>query len=380
MSPDGITLAHGIGGAKDLPISPELAIAGAVAALVVSFTVLAIAWRDARATTPRTSGRPAPAWLAGARRLARRSASLLRVLGFAVFLYAALAAVLGKDLLINPVFGMFYVLVVGRAGAALAALRPGVEGDQPGPHDQPRLFAKLSGSDPDRGVFDLPRAARLLAGRGRPVRVRLARAGLPPLTELGPVRLWCAVYVALMLVGGALFGNASTSAPTRSRSTPRLVAQAVDLGPPRRRAASSAARWPTSTPPRSRRAWSAWSRCCSAARRSTRSRTPTRLGEVHPGQRDVDVRCSTTSACSASASASGVIFAVGHHAHRGRRPTAAPAELPDQFAHSVVPIIVGYIIAHYLSYLVEVGQLTLIQPQRPVQQRQQPARHRRPGA
>jgi hypothetical protein len=36
-------------------------------------------------------------------------------------------------------------------------------------------------------------------------------------------------------------------------------------------------------------------------------------------------------------------------------------ELPNLFAHSIVPIIVGYIIAHYLSYLVEVGQLTLIQ-------------------
>jgi hypothetical protein len=35
-------------------------------------------------------------------------------------------------------------------------------------------------------------------------------------------------------------------------------------------------------------------------------------------------------------------------------------ELPALFAHSVVPIIVGYIIAHYLSYFVEVGQQTLV--------------------
>ena len=35
--------------------------------------------------------------------------------------------------------------------------------------------------------------------------------------------------------------------------------------------------------------------------------------------------------------------------------------LPDRFAHSVVPIIVGYIVAHYLSYFVEVGQQTLVQ-------------------
>jgi hypothetical protein len=35
--------------------------------------------------------------------------------------------------------------------------------------------------------------------------------------------------------------------------------------------------------------------------------------------------------------------------------------LPDLYAHSVVPIIVGYIVAHYLTYFVEYGQQTLVQ-------------------
>jgi hypothetical protein len=35
--------------------------------------------------------------------------------------------------------------------------------------------------------------------------------------------------------------------------------------------------------------------------------------------------------------------------------------LPGSFAHSLVPIVVGYIFAHYLSYLVEQGQVTMIQ-------------------
>lgn len=52
-------LAHGIGGAKDLPIPLELAIAGAVTALVISFTVLAIAWRTPRYDAA-TSGRLLP--------------------------------------------------------------------------------------------------------------------------------------------------------------------------------------------------------------------------------------------------------------------------------------------------------------------------------
>jgi hypothetical protein len=46
--------------------------------------------------------------------------------------------------------------------------------------------------------------------------------------------------------------------------------------------------------------------------------------------------------------------------HTGLGDDLKRRELPDLFAHSVAPIIVGYIMAHYLSYLVEVGQQTLI--------------------
>ena len=55
----GEVFAHGIGGQKDLPIPLELTIAGAVAALTVSFTVLAVAWRTPRyddATSGRAAG------------------------------------------------------------------------------------------------------------------------------------------------------------------------------------------------------------------------------------------------------------------------------------------------------------------------------------
>jgi hypothetical protein len=41
-------------------------------------------------------------------------------------------------------------------------------------------------------------------------------------------------------------------------------------------------------------------------------------------------------------------------------------DLPSQFAHSVIPIIVGYIVAHYLSYFVEIGTQTLIQASDPL--------------
>ena len=47
----GVLEAHGIGGQADLPISLGLAISGAVAALVISFTVLVVAWRTPRYAT-----------------------------------------------------------------------------------------------------------------------------------------------------------------------------------------------------------------------------------------------------------------------------------------------------------------------------------------
>src|SRR5437763_14850232 len=101
-------LAHGIGGAKDLPIPAGYAMAGAGAALAVSFIVLALAWREPRFDAD-THGRPAPA-------LARVVDSTwfavtLRALGLAFFGYVVWAAVAGPDLLTNPTFGVVYVLL-----------------------------------------------------------------------------------------------------------------------------------------------------------------------------------------------------------------------------------------------------------------------------
>ncbi len=40
----------------------------------------------------------------------------------------------------------------------------------------------------------------------------------------------------------------------------------------------------------------------------------------------------------------------------GVGPDQPRRELPGQFAHSIVPIVIGYVIAHYLTYLLEVGE------------------------
>ena len=175
-----------------------------MAALTVSFTVLAVAWRSPRYDAA-TSGRPAPAWLC---RLVDAPAFgvAARTFGFAVFAFSAMAAVLGQDRLTNPIFGIFYVwwwvglvplsLLLGPVYKAISPVRT-----------INAVFARISGTDPDKGVFTYPeRLGYWPAALGLFAFVWLELV-YPYSTELGPVRLWCAAYVAVMLIGGALFGS-----------------------------------------------------------------------------------------------------------------------------------------------------------------------------
>jgi hypothetical protein len=352
--------AHGVGGAKDLPVSPELAIAGAVAALTVSFTVLALAWRTPRYDAA-TSGRPAPAALARvvdapAFRLA------LRAVGLVLLGYAAVAAVLGQDLLTNPLFGMFYVwwwvglvpasLLLGPVWKAISPVRS-ING----------FFARISGGDPDEGVFAYPErlghwpaAAGLLAF----VWIELV---YPYGNELGPVRLWCATYLAVMLLGGALFGNTFYAGADPFEVYSSLVARVAGWG---RRDGALVVRGPRASlgavPVRPGLVAVVAVLFGSTAFDSFRdsSRWVTFVQDA-----SVPALLLNNLALLGFCVGVGLVFALGcvlTGVGRDQRRTT----LPNQFAHSVVPIIVGYIAAHYLTYLVETGQDTLIKASDPL--------------
>ena len=360
MSPDGISLAHGIGGAKDLPVSPELAIAGAVAALTVSFTVLAVAWRQPRYDEA-TSGRPAPVWLA---RLVDSTGFrvALRVLGVVVFAYAGVAAVLGKDLLTNPVFGMFYVwwwvglvplsLLLGPVWKAISPVRT-----------INLAFARLSGSDPDHGLHDYPaRLGYWPAAVGLFAFVWLELV-YPYSTQLGPVRLWGAVYVAVMLLGGALFGSAFYSRADPFEVYSSLVAKLSVWG---RRGDLLVVRSPLANldtvPVRPGLVAVVAVLFGSTAFDSFKDSTP--WVKFVQGT-DVSTNLLNNLALLAFCVTVGLVFA-GSCVLTGVVDDVRRGDLPNQFAHSVVPIIVGYVVAHYLTYLVEVGQQTLIQASDPL--------------
>jgi len=351
----GSISAHGLGGAKDLPIPSELAIAGAVAALVISFTVLAVAWREPRYDAA-TSGHPAPAWLD--RFVSSRGLAIAgRVLGMAFFLYVGAAAVFGEDTLINPFLGTFYVLLwVGLVPASLL-LGPVFRAISPA-RTISMLFAKVSGVPEGQGLYAYP--ARLgywpaAAGLFSFVWLELV---YPSSTDLGAVRLWCAAYLGIMLIGSAVWGTTFLARADPFEVYSSLVAKLSVWG---RRDGVLVLRSPLANldtvVPRPGLVGVVGVLFGSTAFDSFRESTPwlklvqsTSTSRVWPD----------TLALIAFSAGVAFVLAVATMATavRGDIPRRS---LPNLFAHSVIPIIVGYIVAHYLTYLVEYGQQTIIQ-------------------
>ena len=348
--------AHGIGGAKDLPIPAEYAIAGAGAALAISFIVLALAWRTPRFEAA-TSGRPVPRWLAG---LVDGPVlrAVVRGLGLLFSGYVVWAAVAGPDLVINPVFGVVYVLLwvgivpasvlVGPFYRAVSPLRTLHLG-----------FNRLMRADPDKGVLELPRwVGYWPAAIGLLAFVWLELV-YPESTYLSPVRLWFAGYAAVLLVGSALFGRVwfARADPFEVYST--LLGHLSVLG--RRDDGTLVFRSPLGNLDGV------------VARPGLVGVVAVLLGSTaFDSFKDANTWLRFTQSIDTSIpllnTATLVLFcavvlvtfsaatmATGVHAGVSR------TALPNLFAHSVAPIVVGYIVAHYLSYFVEVGQLTLAQ-------------------
>jgi hypothetical protein len=353
---------HGLGGAKDLPVPASLAIAGGTAALIVSFCVLVLAWREPRYAGARGgahSGRPLPSGLA---RLLDGAgwAWALRLLGLAFTGWFVWALVAGPDLVTNPVFGSFYVLLwvgivpasllFGRIFRALSPVRT-----------LNLLFARATGGDPARGVTAYPAwLGSWPAAVGLYAFVWLELVH-PESAYLGPVRLWLAVYVAVMLIGSAVFGDTWLSHADPFEAYSDLLAK---LSPWARRAdgvlvwRSPLANLATTTPRPGLVAMVAVLFGSTAFDSYKDTLRWVRFVDDLGG----NVELLNTLALLGFCAAVGLSFAIATRT-TSVDPDTGPAHraLPSLLAHSVVPIIVGYMTAHYLSFFVEQGQLTLLQ-------------------
>lgn len=362
MTPlSGTVEAHGIGGQADLPISLELAVSGAVAALVVSFTVLVVAWQRPRYDGGAHPGRPAPAWLD---RVTGSGAFpvVLRVVGMLVALYTVFTAVLGQNTLTNPFFGIFYVwwwvgLVFASAlfGPVWRAISP-VRTINAG-------IARLAGSDPDEGLLRYPERLGLWpAALGLFAFVWLELASTHP-TELGSVRLWCAIYVGAMLIGGAVFGNRFYENADPFEVYSSLIAK---LSPWARVDGRLVLRSPL-------------------ANLSTIPPTPGLVGVVAVlfGSTAFDSFAESAFWVKTYQNASvskflldnvalvvfcltaGLLFSIGS-ALTPSRADVPRRQLARHYAHSIVPIVLGYIVAHYLTLFIDVGTQTLARASDPL--------------
>ncbi len=118
-----LLLAHGVAVRADLPLPFSLVLIGSALALLLSFVALGSLWTEPR-LRGREAGRPLPRALAGGLE-APELAWGLRILGLVAAGYVTIALFLGPDEAANPAAGALYILLwVGVVGFASALLGP----------------------------------------------------------------------------------------------------------------------------------------------------------------------------------------------------------------------------------------------------------------
>ena len=355
MTPDGsvTVLAHGLGGSTDLPIPFTYALIGAAWALTFTFAVVALAWRKPK-FDPAKTPRALPDWVttvtdAAVTRWVVAMAGLL----FAV--WVGVAAFLGPQDADNPLPGVFYVLLWIAVVAVSVLIGP--------------VWRAIS---PVRAVL------RLIGGRsaGRAYPAALgywpAVVGLfafvwlelasPDPGSLGAIRVWLIIYLVVTLAGALWCGGrwcsradpfevysvvASRLSPLRRDPDSGKVA----IGNPFDHLPSLPVRAGTvtvmavllgSTAFDSFSAMPRWRTFVDETAESTLTATLIKTAGLL-----LFIAIVGVTFWLASIATGGV--------DRDRR-----RELPGLMAHSLIPIVIGYVFAHYLTYLVEKGQQTII--------------------
>ncbi|WP_280467245.1 hypothetical protein [Nocardia cyriacigeorgica] len=353
-------LAHGISGATDLPIPLSYALIGAAWALTFSFAVLAFAWREPR-LDPDSPGVRLPRFLRTAMdaRSTRTVLAAAGVLGAAVVVAAGFAG--SRDPADNPVPGIVYIFVWVGVPVTSLIFGPVWKVVSP-PRAVHRLVCRITGRASGTGLMPYP-----VSWGYRPAAVLLFSFVWLELAspEPGSVLAVTISFTGYLLIGTAgliLFGTvwAERADPLEVYSS--LLARLSPLA--RGADAAPVLRWPL----------------------NNLAGTPALLGSVavgatllgstafdsfsmFPGWRDllIEVGGDSTLVTTVLRTAGLLVFilvvwAVFELATRatGGLSRAQRARLPIRLAHSLTPIVAGYIIAHYLTFLVEKGQATLI--------------------
>jgi hypothetical protein len=343
-------LAHGLGGSADLPIPFTYALIGAAWALAFTFAVVALAWRNPR-FDPDKPGRELPPWVTAA-----VDAPLTRwavgILGLLLAVWVGLVAFLGPQDADNPLPGVFYVLLwVGLVAVSLL-LGPVWRVLSPVRTVHRLLGGKSARSYPEALGY-WPAALGLFAF----VWLELAS---PDPGSLAAIRNWLLIYLAVTLAGALVCGArwcaradpfevygmvvSRLSALRRNRDGRIAIGNPFDHLPslpvrPGIVAVLSVLLGST--------AFDSF---------SARPQWRTFLDET-AGSATTATLINTAGLLVFAGVVAGTFWlaarATGGVDREQRRA------LPGQMAHSLIPIVVGYVFAHYLTYLIERGQQTV---------------------
>lgn len=343
---------HGTASRHDLPLPFSYLVVGAGLTLALTFVVLLFAWRRPRYR--RVGGVELPVLTRIVDAPATRFLAQLVVL--AVYAWAALALMAGQDLLTNPAFGFVYVwmwvglipvsLLLGQVWRATNPVRT-----------MHRVLCALAGVDPDQGLLRLPRrlgvwpAALGLFGFGWLELVQ------PDRTTLAVLRVWALAWFVLLVLGAIVFGARWIGAADPFEAYARSVAQ---LSPWRRvgdtlRAVNPLAGLTAWHPPPG--AVGVLAALLGSTAFDSFANTSWWISNVQSS--------SVVTVLWGTGGLAGMILLVLvtfslAAAWMGRYGDRPAGSYPRLMAGSLVPIVIGYAVAHYLTLLVIEGQRTAV--------------------
>jgi len=314
---------HGVGGSTDLPIPFIYAMVGASWALTISFAVLALAWKTPRFQGSRMTDRPdRRPWLAA--------------IGLLLTAWIGVALFAGPDDPSNGGMQAVYIFVwVGLVPLALVAghvwrdLSP---------------WRTLTG----RGRWTYPEWLGYWPAAGGLFAFVWLELASPDPGDAGTVRVWVAAYALAMLLGGVAFGPRWFDRADPFDVYSALVAR---MSPVVRggRLSRNPLRGLT-TIPVAPGLVAVLAVLLGSTAYDSFSASPFWQGKTLTGLQH-------TATLIGFCVVVGVLFVAAASATGGVDRVERRA-LPGLLAHSLVPIVVGYIFAHYLTYLVEKGQAT----------------------
>ncbi|HVE98803.1 MAG TPA: hypothetical protein VNA12_06465 [Mycobacteriales bacterium] len=349
-------LAHGLGGRSDLPIPLELALYGCAMAVLISFAALGLLWPRPRLRGDE-AGRPVPA---GVERLldSRYLRGALRLLTLAITVLVVAVGLVGPDQTAANL-APYAVYIVFWCGLVAFSLLLGPVWRVVNPlRAVHRALSRAAGTDAAEGLRELPeRVGYWPAAASLAVFVWLE---LVPEWRADPlvVGAFLVGYATVHVVAAQLYGERWFDRGDGFEAYSSLVGRLAPLG--RRTDGRLVVRNPLDGLdglPRSPGLVAVVAVLVGSTAFDGVTRTRYWQDNVAP---DSLVWGTLGLAALVAIVAGTFVLAARLAARYGGATGGTAAEMPQAFAHSVVPIAVGYAIAHYFSLLLFDGQQALI--------------------